>query len=57
MAAPHSTGTAALWRQKFPADTAVGVKTALAANATPGVVIGPGVGSPNLLLFANAIPM
>jgi len=57
MAAPHSTGTAALWRQKFPADTAVGVKNALAANATPGVVVNPGVGSPNLLLFANAIPM
>jgi subtilisin family serine protease len=57
MAAPHSTGTAALWRHKFPADTAVQVKNALAANATPGVVINPGPGSPNLLLFSNAIPM
>ena len=59
MAAPHSTGTAALWRHRFPADTAVGVKNALAANSTPGVVLGlPAVPpSPNLLLFANAIPM
>jgi len=57
MAAPHSTGTAALWRQRFPADTAVQLKAALAANATPGVVIGAGPGSPNLLLFSNAIPM
>jgi len=57
MAAPHSTGTAALWRQRFPADPAVQVKNALSANATPGVVTNPGAGSPNLLLFSNAIPM
>ena len=57
MAAPHSTGTAALWRQKFPADNADQVATALAANATPGVVINPGVGSPNLLLFMGMIPV
>jgi subtilisin family serine protease len=57
MAAPHSTGTAALWRHKFPGDNADQVATALAANATPGVVINPGLGSPNLLLFSNMIPM
>jgi subtilisin family serine protease len=57
MSAPHSTGTAALWRHKFPADNAIQVKNALANNATPGVVINPGAGSPNLLLFSNAIPM
>ncbi|HET8681391.1 MAG TPA: S8 family serine peptidase, partial [Micromonosporaceae bacterium] len=50
MASPHAAGTAALWRQRFPADTAVQVKNALANNATPGVVINPGAGSPNLLL-------
>jgi hypothetical protein len=33
------------------------VATALAANATPGVVINPGVGSPNLLLFMAMIPV
>lgn len=57
MASPHSAGTAALWRHRFPADNADQVATALAANATPGVVINPGPGSPNLLLFSNMIPM
>lgn len=57
MASPHAAGTAALWRQKFPADNADQVATALAANATPGVVINPGLGSPNLLLFMAMIPV
>jgi subtilisin family serine protease len=57
MASPHAAGTAAMWRQKFPADNADQVATALAANATPGVVINPGVGSPNLLLFQSMIPV
>jgi subtilisin family serine protease len=57
MASPHSTGTAAMWRFKFPNDNAVAVATALAANATPGVVTNPGVGSPNLLLFSGMIPV
>ncbi|GIH04895.1 hypothetical protein Rhe02_29620 [Rhizocola hellebori] len=57
MASPHAAGTAALWRQRFPADNADQVAAALAANATPGVVINPGVGSPNLLLFMGMIPM
>ena len=57
MASPHAAGTAALWRQKFPADNADQTATALAANATPGVVINPGVGSPNLLLFMGMIPV
>lgn len=56
MSAPHATGTAALWRHKFPADNATQVHNALNANATPGVVIGP-AGAPNLLLFSNMIPM
>ncbi|HEU5475588.1 MAG TPA: S8 family peptidase [Actinophytocola sp.] len=57
MAAPHAAGTAALWRHKFPADNADQVATALAANATPGVVINPGAGSPNLLLFMGMVPV
>jgi subtilisin family serine protease len=57
MASPHAAGVAALWRAKFPADNADQVATALAANATPGVVINPGVGSPNLLLFSAMIPV
>ncbi|MGH3995400.1 MAG: S8 family peptidase, partial [Pseudonocardiaceae bacterium] len=57
MAAPHAAGTAALWRQRFPADNADQVAKALVANATPGVVINPGAGSPNLLLFMGMIPV
>jgi subtilisin family serine protease len=57
MASPHAAGTAALWRQKFSADTSVAVASALPANATPGVVVNPGTGSPNLLLFSGMIPM
>jgi len=57
MASPHAAGTAALWRQKFPADNADQVATALSANATPGVVINAGLGSPNLLLFMGMIPV
>ena len=57
MAAPHAAGTAALWRYRFPADNADQVAKALVANATPGVVVNPGVGSPNLLLFMGMVPM
>jgi subtilisin family serine protease len=59
MAAPHSTGTAALWRHRFPGDTADQVAAALVANATPGVVLGLPAAppSPNLLLFMGAIPV
>jgi len=56
MSAPHATGTAALWRHKFQADTAIAVHNAINANATPGVVINPGLGSPNKLLFMGMIP-
>jgi subtilisin family serine protease len=55
--AAHATGVAALWRHRFPADTADQVATALVANATPGVVVNPGSGSPNLLLYLGMIPM
>ncbi|GIH06666.1 hypothetical protein Rhe02_47330 [Rhizocola hellebori] len=57
MASPHAAGTAAMWRHKFPADNADQTATALAANATPGVVINPGPLSPNLLLFMGMIPV
>jgi subtilisin family serine protease len=56
MASPHAAGTAALWRHRFPADNADAVHNALNANATPGVVINPGVGSPNKLLFMGMVP-
>jgi subtilisin family serine protease len=54
--APHAAGTAALWRQRFLADNADAVHNALNANATPGVVINPGLGSPNKLLYAGMVP-
>ncbi len=57
MASPHAAGTAALWRHRFPADNADVVARALVANATPNVVINPGPGSPNLLLFMGMVPM
>jgi subtilisin family serine protease len=57
MASPHVAGTAALWRYRFSGDNADEVARALVANATPGVVINPGTGSPNLLLFSGMIPM
>ncbi len=57
MASPHVAGTAALWRYRFPADNADVVAKSLVANATPGVVVNPGAGSPNLLLFSGMIPM
>jgi len=57
MSSPHAAGTAAMWRQKFPADNADAVHNAINANATPGVVLNPGPGSPNRLLFMGMIPV
>ncbi|MBB5868689.1 subtilisin family serine protease [Allocatelliglobosispora scoriae] len=57
MASPHAAGVAALWRWRFPADNADQTALALVNNATPNVVINPGVGSPNLLLFAGFVPV
>ena len=56
-ASAHAAGVAALWRHRFPGDSAVAVAEALRANATPGVITNPGVGSPNLLLFMGMIPV
>jgi hypothetical protein len=56
-ASAHVAGAAALWRHRFPGDSAVQVAAALTANATPGAVGNPGAGSPNLLLFTGAIPV
>jgi hypothetical protein len=56
-ASAHAAGVAALWRHRFPGDSAVTVANALRANATPGVVTNPGAGSPNLLLFMGMIPV
>lgn len=53
MAAPHVAGVAALYLQGNPSAAPASVANALAANATSGVVIGAGTGSPNRLLFTN----
>ncbi|WP_255349014.1 S8 family peptidase [Micromonospora sp. ATCC 39149] len=52
MAAPHVTGWLARYRQQFPTATLAQAKSALIAAATTGVVINPGPGSPNRLLYA-----
>ncbi|WP_197289759.1 S8 family peptidase [Saccharothrix sp. NRRL B-16348] len=56
-ASAHAAGVAALWRHRFPGDSAVAVAEALRANATPGVITNPGAGSPNLLLFMGMVPV
>lgn len=56
-ASAHAAGVAALWRHKFPGDSAIAVAEALRANATPGVITNPGTGSPNLLLFMGMVPV
>ncbi|WP_229400460.1 S8 family peptidase [Micromonospora okii] len=52
MAAPHVTGWLARYRQTNPTATMAQAKSALIAAATTGVVINPGTGSPNRLLYA-----
>ena len=51
MASPHVAGAAALYLSKNPAATPAQVRSALTANATPGVVTGLPSGTPNLLLY------
>jgi subtilisin family serine protease len=57
MATPHVTGAAALVASANPAWTPQQVRDFLVNNATNGVVISPGTGSPNKLLFVvNGTP-
>ena len=56
MATPHVTGAAALYLQSHPTATPAAVSAGLTSNATPGVVIAPGSGSPNLLLYTGSAP-
>ncbi len=51
MATPHVAGAAALYKQANPSATPQQVRDALVNNATSNVVINPGVGSPNKLLY------
>lgn len=51
MASPHVAGAAALHLANNPSDTPAQVTTALINASTPNVVINPGAGSPNRLLY------
>jgi subtilisin family serine protease len=53
MASPHVAGAAALYLAAHPQATAMEVHDAVAVMATQGKVVGPGVGSPNRLLFVG----
>ncbi|HEU4421357.1 MAG TPA: S8 family serine peptidase [Pilimelia sp.] len=55
-AAAHVAGAAALLLHDHPAWTPAQVAAGLTANATTGVVINPGPGSPNRLVFVGAQP-
>ncbi|MGW0737339.1 S8 family peptidase [Streptomyces sp. NPDC002851] len=52
MATPHTAGVAALYLAGHPSATPAQVSSALAANATSGVVKSAGSGSPNRLLHS-----
>jgi subtilisin family serine protease len=53
MAAPHAAGVAALYLQGHPSASPAAVTTALASQATGGVLSSVGSGSPNRLLFTE----
>lgn len=54
MAAPHAAGAAALLLATQPTATPAQITAQILQNATPNVVVNPGVGSPNLLLYTLA---
>jgi subtilisin family serine protease len=53
MATPHTAGVAALYLQGSPAAAPATVRNALFAASTKNVVVSPGAGSPNALLFTS----
>jgi hypothetical protein len=53
MATPHVVGVAALIASANPSFTPQQVRDRMVADATTGVVVNPGTGSPNRLLFVN----
>ncbi len=54
MATPHAAGVAAALLSQSPGLTPAQVASALASNATAGVITGAGAGTPNRLLFSAA---
>ncbi|MFF8844158.1 S8 family serine peptidase [Streptomyces sp. NPDC015127] len=55
MATPHVAGTAALYKSAHGDTGQATLSTWLTANATPGVVQGDLVGTPNLLAYTNGL--
>jgi subtilisin family serine protease len=55
MATPHVAGASALYLAGNTTATPAAVASALTSNATSGVVISPGTGSPNRLLYTGFI--
>lgn len=53
-ATAHAGGVAALIASPHPGWTPQQVRDELVADATPGVVVNPGTGSPNLLLYVDS---
>ena len=53
MATPHTAGVAALYLQGSPSASPATVRSALYSLTTKNVVVSPGTGSPNALLFTN----
>jgi subtilisin family serine protease len=56
MASPHVAGAAALYLAAHPGAMAKEVHDGVVAMATQDKVVGPGVGSPNRLLFVGKEP-
>lgn len=53
MASPHVAGAAALYLGAHPTESPAQVSAAIIAQATPNVVVNPGTGSPNRLLYTG----
>lgn len=54
-AAPHVAGAAAIYLSANPGANPASVNAAIVAAATPNVVINPGAGSPNRLLYIGSL--
>ena len=55
MAAPHVSGTAALYLALNPHAPPSEVAAALTGKATPGIIVNAGIGSPNLALYTGVL--
>lgn len=57
MATPHVAGVVAQYLQSNPGASPAAVAAAVTSNATTGVVVNPGSGSPNRLLYSRFITL